>query len=1650
MKKIKYKMNASMRNLLVVALIATLFLVNFSQIIVAENKTHDIYENVSDALSANDITKKTEPSGKYLFNNFTDEPKKIIDPFATLNKKNKLNGDHSSILQRRDTKNNLLTSSHFKSAPLDRKNKLNGDTSPVIQKLINKNKLSDLAKINNKRFLNRITNNIFNISHHLKPDEVYDSLTSYDKDGSPLAPRGGNLGMEDPIVCGYLTDDDTDDPIGDVEVWLWWDDYEGNSSWNSTLTDSEGFYSINVAAAGYIYLNLSAQGYYDYYDDEYIDEFQTLWLNISLVHYPENSIVCGYVTDDDTDDPIEGANVELYWYDGHYSNWNTTLTDSEGFYSINVAAGDIYLYFSAQRYYDCYDYYYIYVGEFQTQWLNISLVHLPENSVVCGYVTDDDTDDPIEGAEVYLDWYDGDYYNWNTTLTDSEGFYSMNVAAGEIELYFSAPGYYDESTDYYSIGEFETLWFNASLYPIPPENSLVCGYVTDNSTGDPIEGAWVDLYWQDSQGHDNWNDTSTDSEGFYSMNVAAGYVELYFWASEYLDESTDYYSIGESETKWLNASLYPIPPENSLVCGYVTNIDTGAPIEGAWVYLSWQDNQGHDNSNDTSTDSDGFYSMNVAAGEIYLEASYNGAYTDTDLFNIEDYQTIWTNFSLDITAPTISNLTIPDYVWTDHPGDIGATVGDRNLNAVMMYLIDSTGNTFNQYTAIWLYTNYSGVNSTYLFEDYNGTFASLEQDENSTNATFFVLSNSTLNDKLCIFAEFKKNQTSSWEMILMEYNRSTGLLANIGIPQVSPNGSLYLEYINDIIEPGISVVIPLMLNLSEGWIPADPNTNFTLYGIGDSNNPTLGWHPLNSGIYYGYIQVADKSNNNNLSSFVLFVTNHPYYISGNIYYDGNQTEPIYVWLLLENVSQPIREIVLPSSGGYEFTVINGTYFVLALMDINGNEYPDVEYEPIGWAINKTILEEYDLIVIDGSNMSDINITLFMAISGAVYYDGELSGDIYIMAFDQPPELTEELMPATNTSISWPGEYWLFVPSGTYYIFGFMDVNSNMTPDLGIEPFGYAINNTLLQGADPIIIDGIGEDGIDLTFWLVEASEGNQTYSGENILEPAGMNITVVINTSAPTNVSFVSYANNPHPVNPPPNSLNKFIEITVENLSVVNWPVNITIYYTQTDLDAVGTTEDKLLGIHFWNDTANEWQLYNDTGVNTSYDQDGYEGYFWANVWHFTLILPGGDNIPPSKVTGLTVTDAKDGKLNLAWTVATDNVAVDHYKIYRDGSFLINRTTTSYQDTGLTNEHPYIYQVSAVDTSGNEGEKSDSNSGTPTASSGGNPPELPPGDGGITNHPPVANLSAGEPYVGFIGIPVTFDGSLSNDSDGNITKWFWNFGEGTNGSGEIVTHIYSIVGTYTVTLTVTDNDNATDSDTTTVVIRVQNKAPSNPTIDGPATGNKNVNCSYTVLSTDANNDTIKYTFDWGDGTTESSKFLPNGTSCTRNHSWTKAGKYTIKVTATDNQANSPSEKIILIDAVDVGNIGYLTDDDGDGTYDVFHSNDELVRTSVEKQTDGTYLIDSDGNGKTDCTYDPVSKEVKPYGEKKPSKEFPWLLAIIGIIIAILVIIAILYFTGYIHVEKEHINEQPSEGEKPKEQQSKEQLSEEQQFDNFKN
>jgi parallel beta-helix repeat protein len=61
------------------------------------------------------------------------------------------------------------------------------------------------------------------------------------------------------------------------------------------------------------------------------------------------------------------------------------------------------------------------------------------------------------------------------------------------------------------------------------------------------------------------------------------------------------------------------------------------------------------------------------------------------------------------------------------------------------------------------------------------------------------------------------------------------------------------------------------------------------------------------------------------------------------------------------------------------------------------------------------------------------------------------------------------------------------------------------------------------------------------------------------------------------------------------------------------------------------------------------------------------------------------------------------------------------------------------------------------------------------------------------------------------GKTISFNASNSYDRDGSIQSYEWEFGDGGNGTGEIVNHTYSQNGTYKINLTVNDNEGKNDT-----------------------------------------------------------------------------------------------------------------------------------------------------------------------------------------------------------------------------------------------
>ena len=449
---------------------------------------------------------------------------------------------------------------------------------------------------------------------------------------------------------------------------------------------------------------------------------------------------------------------------------------------------------------------------------------------------------------------------------------------------------------------------------------------------------------------------------------------------------------------------------------------------------------------------------------------------------------------------------------------------------------------------------------------------------------------------------------------------------------------------------------------------------------------------------------------------------------------------------------------------------------------------------------------------------------------------------------------------------------------------------------------------------------------------------------------------------------------------------------------------------------------DSIQDLVIFNDSSNDpdgqivsW--YWDLGDGNSLtDRDFSHQYSKTGIYNVSLkvIDDYGDSniknitittIPPSKVNGLKVADAKNGKLDLSWNANNDDTPIDHYNIYRDDSFVTTTSNIKHRDTGLKNGQKYTYQISAVNIYNLEGERSDSCSGTPTKSSspsptggGGQKPSPPP-----KNDKPVADASAGEPYSGFIGEDIIFIASNSYDPDGFLISYLWNFGDGSDGQGEIVTHKYSTAGEYEVILTVKDNFGIKDSTTVFATISNPNTPPTKPIIDGPYNGEQDVSNMYTIKSTDVDGDNLIYHIDWGDGTKTTTDVSLNGTSAIVYHKWMESGRFTVEVYSTDNKVESEKAEItVFIDAVEImlneTAIGYIIDQNSDGIYDAFYNYENQDFGVVINLFNWLFLIDLDNDGTIDYTYESEIVDTNDYtigsakreDDENPLYILPWL------------------------------------------------------------
>ena len=142
----------------------------------------------------------------------------------------------------------------------------------------------------------------------------------------------------------------------------------------------------------------------------------------------------------------------------------------------------------------------------------------------------------------------------------------------------------------------------------------------------------------------------------------------------------------------------------------------------------------------------------------------------------------------------------------------------------------------------------------------------------------------------------------------------------------------------------------------------------------------------------------------------------------------------------------------------------------------------------------------------------------------------------------------------------------------------------------------------------------------------------------------------------------------------------------------------------------------------------------------------------------------------------------------------------------------------------------------------------------------------------------------------------------SQDEDGTIVSWFWDFGDGTNSTLQNPTHKFSSKGSFQVTLTVTDNDGATDTITQEViVINLPPEAFFEYTPSNPYTNNE---AQFIDKSTDPEGiPIVSWHWDFGDGYTSD---LQNPT-----HVFASEGNYNVTLTVWDDENATDTYSMVI-------------------------------------------------------------------------------------------------------------------------------------------
>jgi len=428
-------------------------------------------------------------------------------------------------------------------------------------------------------------------------------------------------------ISGRVVDDSTGLPIMGAHVWAKADTTQPGG-YGYDFTDSSGYYTIDSLYAGEFLVFANAQGYVEevYPESVIVLSGQTtpnIDFALTSTGVPEYGSISGRVTDEATGLPLAYAHLVATGVDNYC--FGEAWSDSNGYYIIeDLCVGIWQVEASIPGYYsEIYpDTVSVIEGQ-TTPDIDFALTPFssPDFGSISGRVTDEASGYPIPGAAITLSGIYGVWY------TDSAGHYMCDsIPVGGYWVTAYASGYVQETYPE-SVIVFEgqnTADIDFALAPVgSPEYGSISGWVTDQSTGFPVNGAHLVATGLDTY---CFGEAWSDSDGYYIIpDLCVGIWQVQASKTGYYTQTyPDSISIMAGQTTPdINFALTPTgSPEYGSISGRVTDEATGLPLVYAHLVATGLDTYCF---GEAWSDSNGYYIIeDLCVGIWQVQASIPG------------------------------------------------------------------------------------------------------------------------------------------------------------------------------------------------------------------------------------------------------------------------------------------------------------------------------------------------------------------------------------------------------------------------------------------------------------------------------------------------------------------------------------------------------------------------------------------------------------------------------------------------------------------------------------------------------------------------------------------------------------------------------------------------------------------------------------------------------------------------------------------------------------------------------------------------------------------------------------------------------------------------------------------------------------------